>query len=120
MFGTAGPNSLEIPAGVGTLLNRTILRYTFHSSTLISLTRLSYIASQSSQFVPPADGRSTAGFVDPSAHGNGPVQVSLPTFSLATDSIVLNTAKQLGGRFAFVEDFNSGNFVGISTLTGLM
>ncbi|THH31584.1 hypothetical protein EUX98_g2622 [Antrodiella citrinella] len=68
---------------------------------------------RSSQLVAPTDGRSTVGFEDPQDHGNGPVQVSIPGFPLPIDNIVLNTAKQLGGRFHFNEDFNSGDFTGI-------
>lgn len=68
---------------------------------------------QSSRLVPPADNHSTLGEADPSVHGNGPVEVSVPGFPLPLDDIVVSASKQLGGRFAFNEDFNSGNFVGV-------
>ncbi|KAH8079085.1 aryl-alcohol-oxidase from pleurotus Eryingii [Cristinia sonorae] len=68
---------------------------------------------KSSRLVPPADGRDVTGLVNPSAHGNGPVEVSVPGFPLPIDDIVLNSAKQLGGRFNFNQDFNGGNIIGI-------
>ncbi|KAK7689665.1 hypothetical protein QCA50_007460 [Cerrena zonata] len=68
---------------------------------------------KSSRLVPPADNHSTLRQVDPTVHGNGPVEVSVPGFPLPIDDIVVSASKQLGGRFAFNEDFNSGNFVGV-------
>lgn len=51
--------------------------------------------------------------MDPSVHGNGPVQVSVPGFPLPIDNIVVSASNELGGRFVFNEDFNRGNFVGV-------
>ncbi|KAH8092604.1 aryl-alcohol-oxidase from pleurotus Eryingii [Cristinia sonorae] len=68
---------------------------------------------KSSRLVPPADGRNVAGLENPKVHGNGPVEVSVPGFPVATDDIILKSAKQLGGRFAFHEDFNDGTVLGI-------
>ncbi|CAL1711877.1 unnamed protein product [Somion occarium] len=67
---------------------------------------------KTSRLVPSADGHDTIGQVDPSVHGYGPVQVSVPGFELPTDSITETASRELGGRFAFNVDFNSGNFVG--------
>ncbi|KAF8148671.1 aryl-alcohol oxidase-like protein [Crassisporium funariophilum] len=71
---------------------------------------------KTSRIVPPADGRSTAGQIIPSAHGNGPVQVSLPGFPTELDNRVINASKQLGGRFPFTVDLNAGNTVGFSSM----
>lgn len=71
-------------------------------------------ANQSSRLVPPADDHNTTGEVIPSAHGDGPVQVSLAGFPLEIDNYVMNASMELDGRFAFNEDFNDGCTVGIS------
>ncbi|KAK7689613.1 hypothetical protein QCA50_007406 [Cerrena zonata] len=68
---------------------------------------------KSSSLVAPADGRDTTGQVDPSVHGSGPVEVSVPGFSLPIDTLVVQTSKQLGGRFKYNVDFNSGDFTGV-------
>ncbi|KAH8079096.1 aryl-alcohol-oxidase from pleurotus Eryingii [Cristinia sonorae] len=68
---------------------------------------------KSSRLVPPADGRDVRSYVDPRDHGYGPIEVSVPGFPLPIDDIVLTSAKRLGGRFAFNDDFNGGNFLGI-------
>ena len=64
----------------------------------------------------PADGRDTTGEVDPSVHGTGPVEVSVPGFQLPIDDIVVQTAKQLGGRFKYNKDFNGGDTTGVGEL----
>ena len=64
----------------------------------------------------PADGRDTTGQVDPSVHGTGPVEVSVPGFQLPIDDIVVQTAKQLGGRFKYNKDFNGGDTTGVGEL----
>ncbi|KAF5312003.1 hypothetical protein D9619_002492 [Psilocybe cf. subviscida] len=60
----------------------------------------------------PAQGPVVVGNSNPSLHGNGPVQVSLPAFSLLLDQLVVKAAKVLGGRFPFNLDMASGNMVG--------
>ncbi len=74
------------------------------------------ITSQSSTLVPPADNHDTSGEVDPSAHGNGPIEVSLSGFPLEVDDIVVNSSKILGGRYAYNEDLNAGCTVGFGLL----
>ncbi|CAL1710566.1 unnamed protein product [Somion occarium] len=68
---------------------------------------------KSSSLVPPADGHDFTGQANPAVHGNGPVEVSVPGFSLPIDDLVVSTSNQLGGRFSFNVDFNSGKFVGV-------
>ncbi len=65
--------------------------------------------------MPPADGHDTTGQVEPDAHGHGPVQVSLPGFKTELDDRVIASANLLGGRFAYNEDINAGNTLGIGT-----
>lgn len=72
---------------------------------------------QSSRLVPPSDGHDTTGQVDPSAHGFGPVQVSLAGFHAELDDRVINSSQLLGGRFSYNEDLNAGSFVGIGGST---
>lgn len=62
--------------------------------------------------VPPADGHNTTGEVDPTAYGNGPVQVSAPGFMTEIDHRVEESAKMLGGRFSYIEDLNKGTTLG--------
>ncbi|KAF9012815.1 aryl-alcohol-oxidase from pleurotus Eryingii [Hymenopellis radicata] len=68
---------------------------------------------QTSRLVPPADGHNTTGQVEPDVHGHGPVQVSLPGFKTELEDRVIATANLLGGRFAYNEDINAGNTLGI-------
>ncbi|TRM60387.1 aryl-alcohol-oxidase from pleurotus Eryingii [Schizophyllum amplum] len=67
---------------------------------------------KASRLVPPADGHDTTGEVDPSVHGNGPVQVSLPGFPTELDNRVVASAQALGGRFRYNKDFNAGDMLG--------
>ncbi|KAG7088841.1 hypothetical protein E1B28_012796 [Marasmius oreades] len=69
--------------------------------------------SEVSRLVAPADGHNTSGQIIPSAHGNGPVEVSLPGFAQELEPKVLQTSKELGGRFRYNEDFNAGDMIGI-------
>ncbi|KAK7687997.1 hypothetical protein QCA50_008367 [Cerrena zonata] len=72
---------------------------------------------KNSRLVPPADGHDTTGQVDPSAHGYGPVEVSLGGFPAGVvDDRVVNASKLLGGRFAYNRDLNAGDFVGVGYL----
>ena len=69
---------------------------------------------QNAHLVPPSDGHDTTGEVDPSAHGFGPVEVSLAGFpSTGLDDRVIHTSQLIGGRFSYNQDLNAGNFVGI-------
>ncbi|KAJ6608666.1 aryl-alcohol-oxidase from pleurotus Eryingii [Mycena sp. CBHHK59/15] len=69
---------------------------------------------KTSRIVPPADHHNTTGQFIPAAHGHGPVEVSLPGFPSILNEPVLDTAKNLGGRFSYQEDLNAGNFTGFS------
>lgn len=67
------------------------------------------------KLVPPADNHNTTGEIIPSIHGtSGPLALSLPGFSLPTDAKVLAASKELGGDFAYNQDVNSGNTIGVS------
>ena len=69
---------------------------------------------QNAHLVPPSDGHDTTGEIDPSAHGFGPVEVSLAGFpSTGLDDRVIHTSQLIGGRFSYNQDLNAGNFVGI-------
>lgn len=73
------------------------------------------ISMKSERFVSlPSQKDLVAHNAEPSIHGNGPVQVSLPFFTLLLDSLVVKTSKILGGRFPFNLDMQSGNMVGFS------
>lgn len=67
--------------------------------------------------MPPADGRSTAGMVNPADHGFGPVELSLPGLPTELDSRMIDTAKQSNGLFPFNLDLQSGDAVGVSECT---
>lgn len=68
---------------------------------------------QTNRLVASADGHNTTGQVIPADYGDGPVEVSIAGFATELDSKVIESAKELGGRFAFNQDFNSGNNVGV-------
>ncbi|KAL0064314.1 hypothetical protein AAF712_008760 [Marasmius tenuissimus] len=68
--------------------------------------------SKVSRLVPPVDGHNATGQVEPSVHGNGPVQTSLAEVQMVTDPLVVSAAKSLGGRFKFNEDMNAGDMTG--------
>ncbi|KAI0339212.1 aryl-alcohol oxidase-like protein [Trametopsis cervina] len=67
---------------------------------------------KTSRLVAPADGHNTTGQVIPSAHGNGPVEVSVAGFSQSLDNVMINASQQVGGIWAFNEDINNGNSLG--------
>ncbi|KAF9456646.1 aryl-alcohol-oxidase from pleurotus Eryingii [Collybia nuda] len=79
-----------------------------------SFTALEKYYRRTSTLVPPADGRDTTGDVDPTAYGNGPVQVSIPGFMTEIDNRVTESGKILGGRFSFIEDLNKGKTLGFA------
>ncbi|ESK89324.1 aryl-alcohol oxidase [Moniliophthora roreri MCA 2997] len=62
---------------------------------------------------PPIDGHDGTGQALPSAYGrNGQAQVRLPSYLGQLESIVESTARALGGRWHYNEDFNSGDTTG--------
>lgn len=60
----------------------------------------------------PADGHDNEGQVDFSAYGNGPVGVSVQGFKTPIDDTIIQGAKDMGGRFSYVQDFGTGNAQG--------
>ncbi|KAI0067079.1 aryl-alcohol oxidase-like protein [Artomyces pyxidatus] len=66
------------------------------------------------KLVPSADNLSQSGKLNPSIHGtSGPLDVSLPGFSLVTDDLVIGATADFPSQFPFNEDMNSGNTIGI-------
>ena len=68
--------------------------------------------AQTSKLVPPADARDATGYVIPSVHGHGPIEVSVPGHPLPLDKLVFSAARELGGRWQFKEDLNDGVSLG--------
>jgi len=68
---------------------------------------------KSSRLVPPVDGRNTSGFVDPTAHGNGPIEISLIGMPTELTDRMLETSLMSTTEFPFTVDINAGNGVGI-------
>lgn len=66
-----------------------------------------------SRLVAPSDGRDYADEVIASAHGDGPVEVSVAGELFELDYRVVNASKEMRGRFAFNRDLNAGDFVGL-------
>ena len=71
---------------------------------------------QSSRLVPPADSHNTTGQANPSDHGYGPLEVSLPGFPSEIDSLVVGTSKAPGAEVLYNLDVNSGHPLGLSKL----
>ncbi|KAF8514943.1 aryl-alcohol oxidase-like protein [Hysterangium stoloniferum] len=71
---------------------------------------------KTSHLVPPADGHDTTGETIPAAHGHGPIEVSVPGYPTELDSRVIQSSKQLGGRFAYNQDLNAGKCLGFSLM----
>ncbi|KAF9691236.1 hypothetical protein EKO04_010847 [Ascochyta lentis] len=69
---------------------------------------------KNSRLVAPADGRDYADEVIESAHGNGPIEVSVPGNPYPLDRKAVEASRNLGGRYAFNQDLNAGDFVGFS------
>lgn len=76
--------------------------------------RLDPYFRKSCRLVPPADGRDYSNEALVSAHGHGPVQVSVGGYPSPLDHRVIKASKDLGGRYAFSQDINTGNGVGIA------
>jgi choline dehydrogenase-like flavoprotein len=66
------------------------------------------------RFGPPADNHDMTGQYDPSVHSvNGINSVSLSGFPGAIDGRIINASRQLGGKYEFNLDQNSGNSLGL-------
>ncbi|EEB91515.1 hypothetical protein MPER_10111, partial [Moniliophthora perniciosa FA553] len=67
-----------------------------------------------SRLVIPQDGRDISGEADPSAHGDGPVNVTLFAYPgpLPILSTIEDVVKDSDGQYAFNLDYNSGNTLG--------
>ncbi|KAF9003554.1 hypothetical protein BDQ17DRAFT_1279533 [Cyathus striatus] len=66
------------------------------------------------KLVPPADNHDTTSQIIPSAHGtNGAIEISVPGYPTQLDKRIEDSVKELGGRFAWNEDLNSGKCIGI-------
>ncbi|KAF5381665.1 hypothetical protein D9615_005467 [Tricholomella constricta] len=62
----------------------------------------------------PADNHDTTGQFDPSVHGfEGVNSVCLPGFPRASDARTIQTTKELGDEFAYNQDMNSGDPIGV-------
>ncbi|KAK7054494.1 hypothetical protein VNI00_003692 [Paramarasmius palmivorus] len=68
---------------------------------------------KTSKLVGPQDGRDITGEADPSAHGNGPLNITLLSYPPNITAALESAAKSSYGRFAFNLDYNSGNTLGI-------
>ncbi|CAA7269422.1 unnamed protein product [Cyclocybe aegerita] len=73
-----------------------------------------YLRMSASKMDPLADGHDTTVEFDPSAHGNGPLEVSLPGFPTQLEDKVFRTSQRLGGRFRRTVDLNARKAVGTS------
>ncbi|KAG6848197.1 hypothetical protein H0H93_002497 [Arthromyces matolae] len=62
----------------------------------------------------PMDNHNTNGQFNPALHGtDGLLGVSLPSYAVPIDNMVINATKELGGEFAYNVDYNSGKPLGI-------
>lgn len=72
---------------------------------------------KSERWTAPADNHNITGQFDPSIHGfKGEVGVSLLGFPTPIDQKAIDAANELGGKYAFNLDTNSGNQLGIGVL----
>jgi choline dehydrogenase-like flavoprotein len=63
--------------------------------------------------VASADHHDTAGEVEPNAHGDGPLQISINTwFTAGVTRPLLKAVESIGNRFFFNLDLNAGDTVG--------
>ncbi|KAF2730513.1 aryl-alcohol-oxidase from pleurotus Eryingii [Polyplosphaeria fusca] len=67
-----------------------------------------------SRLVEPADGRDITNETIKSAHGYGPVEVSVSGYPVPLDSLVVDASKNMGGRFTFNQDINTGDTLGFT------
>lgn len=70
---------------------------------------------KNSRMVPPADGHNVTGQFIPADHGNGPVEISLPSFPSVLDDRIVNTAKA-SEEFPLNPDFQSGDSTGVALI----
>ncbi|KAH9893446.1 alcohol oxidase [Cubamyces lactineus] len=71
------------------------------------------------RLVPPVDGRDATGELDPVIHGTrGAVNITVPNVRFPTDKPVIDAAKEVGGDFRLIEDYNDGNPLGLGWLQG--
>ena len=77
---------------------------------------------QTSKLVPPQDGRDITGKADPSAHGDGPLNITLTPSPIKVNFAIEDVAKESSGQFGYNLDYNSGNTIGIGehTLRSIM
>ncbi|KAF9005525.1 pyranose dehydrogenase [Cyathus striatus] len=69
---------------------------------------------KSEGWTPPADHHNTTGQYNPSFHSvKGPLSVSLPGYHQVIDDPVIQTTRELPDLFPFVQDVNTGHFIGI-------
>ncbi|KAK7054492.1 hypothetical protein VNI00_003690 [Paramarasmius palmivorus] len=68
---------------------------------------------QTSSLIIPQDGRNLTGEADPSAHGDGPVNVTLTPTPIDLDLAITDVAKESEGQLAYNLDYNSGDTLGI-------
>ncbi|RDB16258.1 Pyranose dehydrogenase 1 [Hypsizygus marmoreus] len=69
---------------------------------------------KSEKWTQPQDGHNTTGQYTPSVHGfNGLVGNGLPNFPTPIDGKVITATSQLGGEWAYNQDFNAGNPIGL-------
>ncbi|KAI0642211.1 alcohol oxidase [Trametes meyenii] len=67
------------------------------------------------RLVAPADHHDTTGEIDPTIHGTkGAISISVHGAPFPTDPHVVDAAKELGGVFELIEDYNSGNPLGVA------
>ncbi|KAK0192534.1 aryl-alcohol-oxidase from pleurotus Eryingii [Armillaria mellea] len=77
-----------------------------------SWTNLEPFYRKSERLVDPADGHNTSGQVDPSAHGYGPIEVSVPGYPTEIDDRVILSSQEPGDEFLFNLDIQGGTTVG--------
>ncbi|EEB95985.1 hypothetical protein MPER_04956 [Moniliophthora perniciosa FA553] len=94
-------------------LGESVSKYYSKGTTPLSHGRGRTDSLQTSRLVPPQDGRDITGEVDPSAHGDGLVNVTLLSSPQPIMSTVVDAVKDSGGQDAFNVDYNSGNTLGI-------
>ncbi|RPD70661.1 alcohol oxidase [Lentinus tigrinus ALCF2SS1-7] len=69
--------------------------------------------------VPPTDGHTTAGEIDPRIHSqHGYVNITLPNAEFPSDSHVITATQDLPAEFPFNLDSNSGNPIGLGWSQG--
>ncbi|CDO69332.1 Aryl-alcohol oxidase [Trametes cinnabarina] len=71
------------------------------------------------RLVPPQDGHNTKGEIDPSIHGtHGAINISVHNAPFPTDEPIIRAAEEIGGDFHPIEDYNSGNPLGLAWFQG--